>query len=151
MADLRGMANESEGGEALAPTSNARCKFGILKRQRPFLTIPDIVRLAQLEVTTKQNGGRGLLRSALRRPWPGRGSAARAGIVAHCPTVYGGRKPMLSRTEVWQDGTMPQEEALCVARRFESPHGPLPLVRRWVEVFHAVVQIPMLAMLDARQ
>ena len=58
---------------------------------------------------------------------------------------------MAARTEVLGDGTRGRKEALSVARGLEPLHPLLPLAGRLVGVLGAVIEIPLLAMLDSRK
>src|SRR5687768_14997990 len=58
---------------------------------------------------------------------------------------------MPSGAEVLRDGTIGREEPLGVPCRLKSLHPPFPLAGRLVGVFRTVIQIPVLAVLHARQ
>jgi len=45
-----------------------------------------------------------------------------------------------------RDGPIGRKEPLRLAQRFESLHPPLPLTRRLVGVFRAIIEIAMLAL-----
>ena len=58
---------------------------------------------------------------------------------------------MSTRSKVLGNGTIRGEEALRVPGGLEPLHAPLPLARRLMGVFRAVIQIPVLAVLHPRQ
>jgi hypothetical protein len=72
-------------------------------------------------------------------------------VVGHDLTVLGGREPVASWSKVLGDRTIRGGKPLGVPWGLKPWHAPLPLARRLVGIFRAVVQIAVLAMFHARQ
>jgi hypothetical protein len=62
-----------------------------------------------------------------------------------------GGEAVASRSEMLGEGTIGGEKSLGMPWRLEPLHAPLPLARRLVGIFGAVVEIAMLAVLYVRQ
>jgi hypothetical protein len=62
-----------------------------------------------------------------------------------------GREQVTPRLEVLGNGPIGGEEALGVPWRLEPLHAQFPLAHGLVGIFGALVQVPVLAVLDAGQ
>ncbi len=71
--------------------------------------------------------------------------------LGHLLTVHCGSQPVPTGTEVRANDAMDGKKALCLGRRFEAAHPPLPLARGLVGVLGAVIAPLVLAMFDPRQ
>jgi hypothetical protein len=73
------------------------------------------------------------------------------GALSHLSAILGRGEPVVSRTEVLSDGTVPGEKALGVSCRFKPMHPPLSLVARLKRVFRTTVEVAVLAMFHTRE
>jgi hypothetical protein len=69
----------------------------------------------------------------------------------HEVAIGGGGESVGSRAERLGAGSIRGEEPLCMTRRFELLHVPLPLACGLVGNLRAVIELPVLAMLHPRE
>jgi hypothetical protein len=73
------------------------------------------------------------------------------GALRHLSAILGRGEPVVSRTAVLSDGTIPGEKALGVSCGFKPLHPPLSLVARLMRVFRTPVEVAVRAMFHTRE
>lgn len=69
----------------------------------------------------------------------------------HLLAIVTDAEEVVKWTEMREDGPVRGEKSLCVAGGFEPAHCAFPLARGLMRVFGAIVQVPVLQMLHAKQ
>jgi hypothetical protein len=71
--------------------------------------------------------------------------------LSHFLSVHTGREAVASRAEVRRDRTIGGEEALGVSDRLEPLHPSFPLPGRLMGIFHAIIEVTVLAVFHPGQ